>query len=353
MDLDQFVVAVELLGHPDLRGRPVVVGDAGDLTRRGVVAGASYEARQFGIHSAMPLRRAAARCPDLVCLPLDVERYQAASVEVMAALRSLPGAVVEVAGWDEAFLDIQAADPEHFARVLQATVRARTGLSCSVGIGDNKLQAKTATELAKPGGVRRLSTVSWPARIWPRPPDELPGIGSKTARRLAEHDIRTVGELAAADGALLASVFGPVAGPRLRSLARGQDRSPVSPVPRPARSHGQATIFQHDVEDPTAVHAAVQELAAQVASGVAAQGRNTVRLVVTVRFAPFDTHAHGTSLALDAGPGAFERAAEVALGRFVLDRPVRLVGVRAELDRGEVELARRTEPRDLGRLSRT
>jgi nucleotidyltransferase/DNA polymerase involved in DNA repair len=333
VDLDQFVVAVELLRHPELEGRPVIVGDEGDLTRRGVVAGASYEARRFGIHSAMPLRRAASRCPDLVCLPVDRERYEAASEAVMATLRSLPAAVVEVAGWDEAFLEVDTEDPEAFARSTQAAILRRTGLRCSVGIGDNKLQAKTATGLAKPGGVARLDSATWPALIGPHSPRDLPGIGPKTARRLAGLGIDTVAQLAEADSTLLVSSFGPVAGQHLRSLARGEDRSAVSGEPRRARSRGREVTFQQDIEDPRTVRAEVRRLAADVAREVAAEERPVARVVVKIRFAPFETHTHGQAFAVGRSR-SLERAALGALDRFVLDRPVRLVGVRAEFDGG-------------------
>ena len=151
VDLDQFLAAVEVLRHPELAGLPVVVGGDGDPSRaRQVVATASYEARAFGVRSGMPLRTAARRCPHAVFLPLDRPAYEVASDRVMTTLRSL-GVVVEVWGWDEAFVGVRTGDPEEFARQLQATVLAATGLRCAVGIGESKLQAKTATGFAKPG----------------------------------------------------------------------------------------------------------------------------------------------------------------------------------------------------------
>src|SRR5688572_6970856 len=145
VDLDQFLAAVEILRRPELAGRPVVVGGDGDPTRaRQVVATCTYEARAFGVHSGMPLRQAARRCPDAVFLPTDHPAYDAASARVMATLRTLP-VVVEELGWDEAFVGVHTADPEAFAGQLQGRVRTETGLSCAVGIGETKLQAKTAT----------------------------------------------------------------------------------------------------------------------------------------------------------------------------------------------------------------
>src|SRR6478735_9314805 len=144
VDLDQFIAAVEVLRRPELRGRPVVVGGDGDPGKRGVVSTASYEARAFGVHSGMPLRTAARRCPDAVFLPVDREVYEAASTTVMDTLRTFD-AVVEVLGWDEAFLGVRTDDPEALAREVQRRVREATGLDCSVGIGQNLLQAKLAT----------------------------------------------------------------------------------------------------------------------------------------------------------------------------------------------------------------
>ena len=151
MDLDQFIAAVEVLRRPELRGKPVVVGGDGDPAKRGVVSTASYEAREFGVHSGQPLRTAAKRCPDCVFLPVDADAYNEVSERVMAVLRDT-GQPVEVLGWDEAFVGVDTADPESFARALAADVRAATELDCSVGIGENKLQAKIATGFGKPAG---------------------------------------------------------------------------------------------------------------------------------------------------------------------------------------------------------
>jgi len=160
VDLDQFIAAVEVLRHPELRGRPVVVGGDGDPSKRGVVSTASYEAREHGVHSGLPLRTAARRLPDAVFLPVDRGAYDEASASVMAVLRD-SGAVVEVLGWDEAFLGVDTCDPEGFARALAARVREATRLDCTVGIGENKLQAKIATGFGKPAGVFRLTSSNW------------------------------------------------------------------------------------------------------------------------------------------------------------------------------------------------
>jgi DNA polymerase-4 len=333
VDLDQFIAAVEMLRRPELRGRPVVVGGDGDPTKRGVVSTASYEAREFGIGSGMPLRTAYRKCPDAVFLPVDAPAYVTASEQVMATLRSFP-AVVEVLGWDEAFLGVQTDVPEALAGDLQRAVRERTGLWCSIGIGDSKHRAKLASAFAKPAGVYRLTRENWGAVMDHRPPDALWGIGAKTAKKLAALGIGTVAELAAADPQRLAERFGPNTGPWLRHLATGEDATPVSDTPYLARSRGREETFQHDIEDPARIRDEVVRLARRVAADVKEDGRPAVRVVVKVRFAPFLTVTHGVPLdGATNDPHRIEQGALAALDRFRLDRPVRLLGVRAELRR--------------------
>ena len=233
VDLDQFIAAVEVLRHPELRGRPVVVGGDGDPAKRGVVSTASYEAREYGVHSGLPLRTAARRCPDAVFLPVDREEYEAASATVMEALRGF-GAVIEVMGWDEAFVAVDTDDPEGFARGSRPGSAPRPSSTATVGIGQNKLQAKLATGFGKPAGVFRLTHENWFDVLGGRPTDALWGIGAKTARKLAALGIETVRELAAADPEALAAEFGRATGPWLVRLARGQDTAGVErAVPGP------------------------------------------------------------------------------------------------------------------------
>jgi nucleotidyltransferase/DNA polymerase involved in DNA repair len=328
VDLDQFIAAVEVLRRPELRGRPVVVGGDGDPTKRGVVATASYEARVFGVQSGLPLRTAARRCPDCVFLPVDRAAYEAASDEVMTALRSL-GAVTEVMGWDEAFLAVDTGDPEGFARQVQERIKSATQLDSTVGIGENKLQAKLATGFGKPAGVYRLTHQTWFEVLGGEPVSALWGIGAKTAAKLAELGIRTVSELAVADVALVAGRFGPTIGPWLVQTARGLDPSTVSAEPYVPRSRGREVTFQHDIEDWDQVRAEVVALARRVAQDVAEEGRAAVRVVVKVRYKPFFTSTHGVPLE-GAGTAAIEAAALAALEQFTGRRPVRLLGVRAE-----------------------
>jgi nucleotidyltransferase/DNA polymerase involved in DNA repair len=330
VDLDQFIAAVEVLRHPELRGRPVVVGGDGDPTKRGVVSTASYEAREYGVHSGLPLRTAARRLPDAVFLPVDRAAYEEASDSVMAVLRST-GAVVEVLGWDEAFLGVDTDDPEGFARSLAAGVRDQTQLDCTVGIGENKLQAKIATGFGKPAGVFRLTHQNWFEILGDRPTDALWGIGAKTAKKLADNGIRTVSDLAAADPDALAAVFGPMTGPWLVLLGCGRGDADVDDTPYVARGHGKEETFQQNIADWSQVQAEVARLARLLAADLASEPRPAVRVVVKVRYAPFVTQTHGVPLPSPSSDAALiERAALDALERFTGRRPVRLLGVRAE-----------------------
>ncbi|MGH3876626.1 MAG: DNA polymerase IV [Actinophytocola sp.] len=330
VDLDQFIAAVEVLRRPELRGKPVIVGGNGDPTRRSVVATASYEAREFGVGSGMPMRLAARKCPDAVFLPHDAPAYEAVSADVMAVLRSFD-AVVEVLGWDEAFLGMSTEDPWAVAREIQRVVRERTSLSCSVGIGDNTLRAKLATGFAKPAGVYELTRDNWVAVMADRPTEALWGIGRKTARKLSELGYLTVADLARADPEVLAARLGPTIGPWLRTVALGAGSTTVRSTPWTARSRSRETTFQEDLVAPDEVAAQVSELARRVAQDVLTEGRPAARVAVKVRFAPFFTHTRSMTLAAPTSDAAaIEDAALTVLARFAANRPIRLLGVRAE-----------------------
>jgi nucleotidyltransferase/DNA polymerase involved in DNA repair len=330
VDLDQFIAAVEVLRRPELRGKPVVVGGDGDPTKRGVVATASYEARAFGVHSGLPLRTAARRCPDCVFLPVDRAAYEAVSDDVMTALRGL-GAVTEVMGWDEAFVAVHSDEPEAFARSVQRAIKDATQLDSTVGIGENRLQAKLATGFGKPAGVFRVTHATWFAMLGGEPVSALWGIGAKTAAKLAELGIATVFDLAAADVAVVAKRFGPTIGPWLVATARGLDSSDVSGEPYVPRSRGREVTFQQDINDWDRVRSEIVHLSGLITEDVVAEGRPAVRIVVKVRYRSFFTATHGLPLgAPTADRAEIEQAALAALDKFTDRRPVRLLGVRAE-----------------------
>ncbi|ROR92131.1 DNA polymerase IV [Nocardioides aurantiacus] len=336
VDMDQFIAAVEVLRRPELAGRPVVVGGRGDPTERAVVATASYEAREHGVRSGMPLKTAVRRCPDAVLLPSDHAAYDAASAVVMDTLRAQPGAVVQVLGWDEAFVGVTTDDPEAWARAAQEAVLAATGLHCSVGIGDTTVRAKTATDLGKPRGRFRLTRENWFAVMGERPARDLWGVGSRIAARLAALGIATVRDLAAADDGVLAAEFGPRTGPYLGRLGRGVSTDVVDDTPWVARAHGRETTYQRDLQPGPEVGAALLELATRVVDDVRAEGRACVRVHLKVRFAPFSTVTRSRTLPTPTYDAQLVAAtAADLLAALDDDRPVRLLGVRAEMEAPE------------------
>jgi DNA polymerase-4 len=351
VDLDQFLAAVEVLRRPELTGRPVVVGGDGNPRRpRQVVATASYEARAFGVHSGMPLMAAYRKCPDAVFLPSDHPAYDAASAEVMATLRSMRGddaepVVVEVWGWDEAFVGVSTDDPEAFARRVRAEVLAATRLSCAVGIGETRLQAKTATGFAKRQGtdarVARLTRAEWIPTMGDEPVTAIWGIGTRTAARLAEAGIHTVVDLARADHEDLARRFGPRIGPSLRVLGLGGDASPLVDEPWVPKSRSKEVTYTRDVVGAEAIGAEVDRLAREVTAEVTAGGFVVTHVAVKLRTPTFFTRTRISKL-----PAPTTESDEIAatarrvLTRFdavlgtndpARPRAVRLIGVRLML----------------------
>jgi DNA polymerase IV len=355
VDLDQFQAAVEFRRHPELRGRAVIVGGNGDPDQpRKVVTCASYPARGYGVRAGMPLRTAARKCPDAVFLPLDMATYEEASEEVMNLLRTFP-VRVEVLGWDEAFLAADVEDPERLARDIRSAI-AELDLTCSIGIGDNKLRAKLATGFAKAvgkgepalrgggvdtppeaedaggTGIFRLTADNWTELISHRPTSALWGIGSRIAKRLGELGIESVAQLADADRQVLAAEFGPTTGPYLWVLGHGAGDTEVVTEPRIPVGHSKSETFPHDLTDRADIDAQTARLATAVAEEVAATGRITHRVGVTVRTNTFYTRTKQRKLpAPTTDVAEIVQAALQVLDRFELDRPVRLLGVRLEL----------------------
>jgi DNA polymerase-4 len=296
----------------------------------------------------MPLRTAARKIPDAVFLPVDAPAYDAASAEVMATLRGLSWGgvpvVLEVLGWDEAFLGPgpghgDLGDPVEFAARIREEVLAATGLHCSVGIGDNKLRAKIATEFGKPRGSYLLTEDTWFEVMGERPTRALWGIGSKTAKKLEALGIETVSQLAAADATMLANTLGPTMGPWYRRLGRGVDSSPVDATPWVPRAHGREETFQTDLEDPAEVQAAVRRIARRVVEDIDREGRPAGRVGLKVRLRPFVTVSRSLTLPEPTNdPDVLADAAASLLDRFDerdRGRPVRLLGVRLEMTEPE------------------
>ena len=335
VDLDQFQAAVEVRRNPELEGLPIIVGGNGDPTEpRKVVTCASYPARAFGVHAGMPLRTAARKCPDAVFLPLDTDAYDAASEEVMGLLRDF-GHPVEVWGWDEAYVGAElndSDDPIELAEQIREVVAAGTGLSCSVGISENKQRAKVATGFGKPAGIYQLTEHNWMAVMGDRDVDALWGVGPKTAKKLAGLGITTVADLAATDATLLTSTFGPTTGLWILLLAKGGGDTNVSAEPWVARSRSHVVTFPEDLTDRAEIDAAVVDLARQTLAEIVSQGRVVSRVAVTVRTKTFFTRTKIRKLPAAGIDGeVITQTALQLLDQFELDRPVRLLGVRLEL----------------------
>jgi DNA polymerase IV len=340
VDLDQFLASVELRRRPELVGRPVIVGGNGDPAEpRKVVTCASYEARESGVHAGMPLRVAARRCPAATFLPSDPAAYDEASEQVMGLLRDL-GHPLEVWGWDEAYLGADVADPYELATRIRDVVEAETGLSCSVGISDNKQRAKVATGFGKPAGIYRLDDDNWMTVMGDRGVDALWGVGPKTTKRLAGLGITTVGDLATTDAELLVSTFGPTTGLWILLLAKGGGDTNVSTQPWVPRSRSHVVTFAEDLTERAEMDAAIIDLARRTLAEVVEQGRTVTRVAVTVRTKTFFTRTKIRKLgATSIDEAIIVDTALSVLDQFELDRPVRLLGVRLELAMPDASVA--------------
>jgi DNA polymerase-4 len=325
--MDAFFVSVELLRRPELRGTPVVVATGTDAGARGVVMAASYEARRYGVHSALPLAVAHRRCPQATLIPRDIGLYRRASTKVMEVLSRFSDRV-EVAGLDEAYLDLSDSPaPKARARQLKSEVLAETRLVCSVGLAPNKLLAKIASDLEKPDGLCVLEPERMLEAVGERPAALIPGVGPRTAERLARIGIRTVAELAAAEPATLEPALGPRLGRELRDRARGHDERPVV-TEREPKSESRETTFPADVSDRAALNKTLDGLADSLCRGLAASGYAGRTVTLKIRLRPFRTHTR--SRTIERPTRDFDRVRSVArdlLAEFELDAPVRLLGI--------------------------
>jgi DNA polymerase-4 len=325
--MDAFFVAVELRRRPELRGRPVVVATGTDPGARGVVMAASYEARRFGVQSALPLATAHRRCPEMVLVPRDMELYREVSSGVMALLREEVERV-EVVGLDEAYLDMTGSPfPKSDCRRVKHRIRAETGLVCSIGLGPNKLLAKIASDLDKPDGFCVLTPEGMLDAVGDRPASLIPGVGPKTAERLRAAGVRTVRDLAVADDAVLSRAVGPRLGAELRARANGADDRTVE-TEREPKSESAETTFAQDVSDVGVVHDTLDRLAVRVCEGLERSGYRGRTVTVKVRLRPFRTFTRSQTLETSTRDAqVVAPLARELFGRVELDAPVRLVGV--------------------------
>jgi DNA polymerase-4 len=325
VDMDAFYVSIELQRRPELRGLPVVVAGTGP---RAVVTTASYEARRFGVGSAIPAARARRLCPQAVFLPPDFPTYREVSGRVMGIVR---GQIerVEVVGLDEAYLDVSGLySPRAAMRRLVHEIREATGIVCSVGIGPNKLVAKVASDAEKPAGFVVLSREQACARFGGSPPGLVPGIGPKTAARLAQLGFTTLAGLAAAPEAVLVERFGPNLGRELRRRACFEHEGVVGAA-RKVVSESRERTFDHDLHDPAQLSALLERMSAELCASLATHGRSGRTIGIKVRLDDFTTVTRAHTLPEPTcDPRVVDAVAQRLLREYAPPRPVRLLGVR-------------------------
>ncbi len=327
--MDAFFSSVEQKRHPELVGKPVVVGGEGDPTKRGVVSTASYEARKFGIHSAMPLRTAYKLCPMAVFLPVDYEEYSRVSKKVKAILQEF-SPIMEDVGIDEAFLDISSMNKpsEEIAKEIKERIKAETDLTCSIGIAPNKLLAKIASDMQKPDGLTVLTEADIENRIWPLPVRKLWGVGPRTEAYLKEMGIQMIGDLASLSLQKLTEEFGQSYGSYLYEASRGIDESSIVTHWEP-KSISRETTFQRDLDNWQVIAKTLAELTKEVVTNMKEEGYQGRTVTLKIRFDNFKTYTRSKTLeGFSDSEGEIRRAAFDCLRRVELTRRVRLIGVR-------------------------
>ncbi len=331
VDLDAFYASVEALKDPSLAGKPVVVGGAGG---RGVVMSASYEARAFGIRSAMPAVRARRLCPDAAFVPPDFESYKAHSNRFREVLLSVTP-LVEPIALDEAFLDVGGAvllfgPPDAIAARIRAEVAREVGVTCSVGVAPTKLVAKLASTSAKPDGMRVVRAGEVEAFLDPLPAEALWGVGEKTVETLSRLGVRTVGDLARTPVAVLARLLGDLTAQTLSELARGIDERPVVPY-EPPKSVSHEETFGTDLDDPEDLLREILALSGKVAKRLREDGYRARTVVLKVRLANFTTLTRSRTLPAptDLGADIYQVGADLYRALPGARRRVRLLGVQA------------------------
>jgi DNA polymerase-4 len=332
VDMDAFFASVELRTRPELRGKPLVVGGRGS---RSVVLAATYEARAFGVHSAMPMGRARRLCSSLIVIDPDRSRYEEASRGVFAVFRSITP-LVEPLSLDEAFLDVAGAgrrlgSPQQIAELIRARIADEQGLPCSVGVASTKFVAKLASSRAKPDGLLVVPAQSVVAFLHPLPIGALWGVGERTEEVLTRLGLRTIGDIAATAESTLVSAVGQAAGSHLYALAWGRDERSVTPN-EPERSIGAEETFGQDVDDPAIIRRELLRLSERCAARLRGTDQVARTISIKVRFADFTTITRSRTLreptdvarvVYDTARGLFE-----ALNRD--GALIRLVGVRTE-----------------------
>jgi len=329
VDMDAFYGAVEQRDRPELRGQPVIVG--AEPSGRGVVSAASYEARVYGVRSAMPISKAARLCPHAAFLPVDMEKYRRVSTEIMAILDGF-SPLVEPISVDEAFVDLTGTEslfgpPAAALRAIKTRIRAETGLTASAGLATNKFIAKVASELEKPDGMVVVPAGQEATFLAPLPIGRLWGVGRVMADALSGLGIITIGQLQAMPHQVLVRRFGHH-GAELHDLAFGRDDRSVEPYTAP-KSMGAEETFESDCRDPARLAAVLRGQAERVARELRADGLAAARLTLKLRFTDFHTITRAVTAEPTQDGLELYRRAHTLLAREAVDQPVRLIGLSA------------------------
>jgi DNA polymerase-4 len=331
VDMDAFYASVEVLDDPSLRGRPIIVGAP---EGRSVVSSASYEARRFGVRSAMPVSQALRLCPQAIVVQPHFDRYLELSRQVMSVFRDFTP-LVEPLSIDEAFLDVSGArrlwgSPGEIARLIRRRVHDETGITCSVGVAATKHVAKMASTISKPDGLLIVRAADTSAFLAPRSVRALWGIGPKAAEALESRGIRLIGDVIDTPADVLDRALGAAMGDRIRRLARGIDARDVQ-TEHVEKSIGHEETFHEDIVDDAILRSELRRLADRVGARLRAGGVEASRIAIKVRFADFTTISRSQTLPEPTAVG--QRIGDAAHELFAgVERPmaVRLIGVRAE-----------------------
>ena len=329
VDMDAFYAAIEQRDRPELRGQPVIVG--AEPGGRGVVSAASYEARVYGVRSAMPISKASRLCPHGNYLPVDMRKYRRVSVQIMAILESF-SPLVEPVSVDEAFIDLTGTaslfgPPLEAVRAIKTRIRAETSLTASAGLAPNKFLAKIASDLRKPDGLVVVNTGEEATFLAPLPIERLWGVGRVTAEALSGLGITTIAQLQRMPRDVLVKRFGPH-GAELHDLAFGRDDRAVEPD-TPAKSMGAEETFESDCRDPARLAAVLRAQAERVGRELRESGVSAARLTLKLRYSDFHTITRAMTAEPTQDGLELYRRARTLLDRERLDEPVRLIGLSA------------------------
>jgi DNA polymerase IV (DinB-like DNA polymerase) len=333
LDMDHFFTAVEEREHPEYEGKPVIVGaNPKEGKGRGVVSTCNYEARRFGVRSGMPISRAWKLCPQAIYLPVNYELYAKVSDEIMIILRKYADKF-EQWGIDEAFLDVTArvkdyAEAEVLARQIKMDIQDKEKLTCSIGIGPNKLVAKIASDFQKPDGLTTVKEDDRERFLAPLPVRKLLWVGRKTEQKLKARGIRTIGDLAHYDPAVLTENFG-IMGTQIYLMSHGIDRSEVEERGE-VKSISREITFEEDTSNSEFVLKALSNLSQEVCKDVVRQNLYFKTVTIKVRYENFETHTHGKTIPLITNrPEDLEKTARELMQHYLRpDRKIRLIGLR-------------------------